>query len=73
MFYCGSLITNVIKLIDVIVKYVVIVANAAIHCEVIIDFKLDTGLGFGILRRSTIGAPNRRCAEPSVRRAVTSV
>jgi hypothetical protein len=34
-------------------------ANAAIHCEVIIDFKLDTDLGFGVLRRSTIGAPNR--------------
>jgi hypothetical protein len=37
------------KLRDAGTKYVVIVANAAIHYEVTISFKMDTGLGFGIL------------------------
>ena len=35
---------NAVKLRDVSVKYVVIVANAAIHYEVFTGFKMDTGL-----------------------------
>jgi hypothetical protein len=35
---------NAVNLIFVSAKYVVIVANAAIHREVIIGFKMDTGL-----------------------------
>jgi hypothetical protein len=35
---------NAVKLIDVNAIYVVIVANVAIHCDVTIGFKMDTGL-----------------------------
>ena len=41
MSECG---TNAIKLRAASVKNVVIVANAAIHCELIATSKLDTGL-----------------------------
>jgi hypothetical protein len=43
----SKLVQSHVKLSAVSVKYVAIVANAAIHCEVIIDFKLSPRSSLG--------------------------